>query len=97
MSFHPEQLGAFPWATVRLYCKDCHRFAQFQRARLIERFGGEIHGHTLLNRLAPCDRVGKAGSVGFTPCQLVYFDLMSPERRAEALARGGLPKGWTAG
>ena len=62
MIHHPESLGAFRWATVRLYCPDCHRFAQFSKAGLIMRFGAEIHGHTLLNRLLPCDR--RTGGVG---------------------------------
>jgi hypothetical protein len=26
---------------IRMYCPECHRFAQFRRARLIERFGPE--------------------------------------------------------
>jgi hypothetical protein len=98
MIHHPESLGAFRWATVRLYCPDCHRFAQFSKAGLIMRFGAEIHGHTLLNRLLPCDR--RTDGVGAVPCQLRYWDRMSREAREKALAemesRGGLPKGWMA-
>ena len=41
---------------MRLYCLDCHRFAQYRKTTLMERFGGEIHGHTLLVTLKPCDR-----------------------------------------
>lgn len=98
MSYRPESLGAFPWGMVRAYCPDCHRFAQFSKRGLMARFGGEIHGHTLLNRLMPCDR--RTTGVGAVPCQLRYWDLMSREAREKALEemedRGGLPKGWTA-
>lgn len=98
MSYNPEQLGAFPWGVVRIYCPDCHRFAQYKRAALMERFGGDIHGHTLLIKLKPCDR--RTTGVGAVPCELRYWDRMSPEAREKAqdemALRGGLPKGWTA-
>ena len=98
MTHLPESLGAFEWAMVRLYCPDCHRFAQYRKDRMIKRFGGEIHGHTLLVKLKPCDR--RTEGVGAAPCQLHYWDLMSREAREKALAemaaKGGLPKGWTA-
>jgi hypothetical protein len=98
MAYNPEQLGAFRWTTVRLYCPDCHQFAQFNKKGLVERFGGEIHGHTPLIKLKPCAR--RTEGVGAVPCQLRYWDLMSREAREKALAemagKGGLPKGWTA-
>jgi hypothetical protein len=98
MSDNPESLGAFRWRMVRLYCPDCHRFAQYRKTTLMERFGGEIHGHTLLVKLKPCDR--RTEGVGAVPCQLRYWDLMRREAREKALAamarNGGLPKGWTA-
>jgi hypothetical protein len=65
MTHHPESLGAFRWTTVRLYCPDRHQFAQFSKQKLIERFGGEIHGHTLLIKVKPCAR--RTEGVGAVP------------------------------
>jgi hypothetical protein len=77
---------------VRLYCPDCHCFAQFRTARLIERFGADHGMPSLLAKLRPC---GKPNDMR-DRCRLVYFDAMSPERQAGALARGGLPATWQA-
>ena len=41
MSYNPEQLGAFEWRMVRLYCPDCHRLAQYCKTTLMDRFGGD--------------------------------------------------------
>jgi hypothetical protein len=71
---------------------------EFNKRGLVERFGGEIHGHTLLIKLKPCNR--RTEGVGAVLCQLRYWNLMRRETREKALqemaARGGLPKGWTA-
>src|SRR4030095_1928377 len=32
-------LSDIDWPMVRLYCSSCHRFAQFRRAALLQRFG----------------------------------------------------------
>jgi len=77
---------------VRLYCPDCHRFAQFGRAGLIERFGAEHDMPSLLSKLRPCDRPNDMSN----RCRLVYFDRLAPERQAEAIARGGMPAAWQA-
>lgn len=91
-------LGECRWPTVRLYCPSCHRFAQFKLSGLVKRFGPEQGMPGLLTELRPCDRVTFA--IGQAPCQLCYWDAMTPDDRREALAamagRGGLPKGWTA-
>jgi hypothetical protein len=79
---------------VRLYCPECHRFAQFGRAGLLARFGAEIAMPDLLGRLRPCGR--RSVEISRQPCQLAYWDCMSALRRREALAKGGLPGGWTA-
>jgi hypothetical protein len=76
---------------VRIYCPDCHRFAQFRRSGLIERFGPDQAMPSLLRILKPCP-IGNAMSG--PQCQLAYFDRLSPERQAEAVARGGLPTAW---
>jgi hypothetical protein len=76
---------------VRMYCGDCHRFAQFGRAGLIKRFGPQHPMPTLLRLLKPCT-IGNAMSG--PQCQLAYFDRLMPERQAEAVARGGLPAAW---
>jgi hypothetical protein len=76
---------------VRIYCPDCHRFAQFRRASLIERFGPEQPMPTLLRILKPCT-IGNGLSA--LQCQLAYFDRLMPERQAQAIARGGLPPAW---
>ena len=34
-------LGEMTAAMIRLYCADCHRFAQLKRAALLERFGSD--------------------------------------------------------
>lgn len=67
---------------------------QYRKTTLMERFGGEIHGHTLLVTLKPCDR--RTEGVGTAPCQLRDWDLMSQKALTEMAAKGGLPKGWTA-
>jgi hypothetical protein len=74
-----------------MYCPDCHRFAQFRRDRLIDRFGAEQPMPSLLRVLKPCSI--DAGLSG-PQCQLAYFDRLTPERQAAAIARGGLPAAW---
>jgi hypothetical protein len=76
---------------VRVYCPECHRFAQFGRAGLIERFGADQPMPSLLRILKPCS-IGDAMSG--PQCQLAYFDRLTPERQSEAVARGGLPAAW---
>jgi hypothetical protein len=76
---------------VRMYCPDCHRFAQFRRNGLIERFGPDYAMPSLLRTLKPCS-IG-AGLSG-PQCQLASFDRLAPERQAAAIARGGLPMAW---
>ena len=76
---------------VRMYCPECHRFAQFGRAGLIERFGADQPMPSLLRILKPCS-IGN--SLSGPQCQLAYFDRLMPERQAPAIARGGLPATW---
>jgi hypothetical protein len=80
------------WPMVRLYCPQCHRFAQFKRARLLVRFGPDKPMPTMLRDLKPCD-IGN--SLSGLQCQLRYWDSMTPEARAEAMSKGGLPESWT--
>jgi hypothetical protein len=40
---------------IRLYCPQCHRFAQFKPARLLERFGPDKPMPTMLQDLKPCN------------------------------------------
>ena len=74
---------------IRLYCPECHRFAQFKRASLLKRFGPDKPMPTMLRDLKPCN-IGN--SLSGPQCQL---DAMTPEARAEARAKGGLPGSWT--
>jgi hypothetical protein len=46
---------------------------------------------SLLRILKPCT-IGNA--LSGPQCQLAYFDRLTPERQAEAVARGGLPAAW---
>jgi hypothetical protein len=80
-------------AAIRLYCPDCHRFAQFNTARLLERFGPHQAMPSLLGKLKPC-QVG--GRMSGPQCQLVYWDAMNPEKRRAAIDRGGIPESWPA-
>jgi hypothetical protein len=75
---------------VRMYCPDCHRFAQFRTAGLVERFGAEHDMPSLLAKLRPCDRPNDMRS----RCRLVYWDAMKDSSRAAALATGGMPDAW---
>jgi hypothetical protein len=77
---------------IRMYCLDCHRFAQFRRAGLIEQFGTELPMPTLLGKLKPCS-IGDG--LSRPQCQLAYFDRMMPEHQVAAIERGGLPAAWT--
>jgi hypothetical protein len=77
---------------IRLYCPECHRGAQFRVAGLLKRFGTEQDMPGLLARLRPCDRNSSFGPT----CRLTIWDRMGSERRRVALAKGGLPTGWTA-
>jgi hypothetical protein len=74
-----------------MYCPECHRFAQFRRAGLIDRFGPDQPMPTLLRVLKPCS-IG--GSMSGPQCQLAYFDRLQAERQAAAIERGGLPPTW---
>lgn len=76
---------------VRVYCPDCHDFAQFGSTGLIERFGAYQAMPLLLRMLRPCS-IGN-GMSG-PQCQLAYFDRLMPERQAAAIARAGLPATW---
>jgi hypothetical protein len=76
---------------VRMYCPDCHRFAQFRRAGLLERFGADQPMPSLLRILKPCS-IGN--SMSGPQCQLAYFDRLTPERQAATIARGGVPAAW---
>jgi hypothetical protein len=75
---------------VRLYCPQWH--AQLKRAALLERFGPDKVMPSMLGDLKPC---GIGGSTSGLQCQLRYWDSMTPEARAEASAKGGLPESWT--
>ena len=85
-------LGEIDWPMVRLYCVQCHRFAQFKRANLMERFGPDKVMPSMLRDLKPCD-IGN--SLSGPQCQLGYWDRMCEAARAEAIARGGLPRSWS--
>jgi hypothetical protein len=85
-------LGEMKVAMIRLYCPECHRFAQFRTTRLLERFGPDMAMPSMLRELKPCN-IG-SGTSG-PQCQLVYWDAMTAERRAEAVSRSGLPKNWS--
>jgi hypothetical protein len=87
------QLADIDSPMIRLYCPDCHRYAQFRRDRLIERFGAEQPMPSLLNKLKPCNIGGTSSG---PQCQLVYWDRLTAERQAAATARRGLPKSWAA-
>jgi hypothetical protein len=93
MAHGARELGDFPEAMVRLYCAECHRFAQYGRERLVERFGRDQSLPSLLDKLTPCPRVKDQRR----PCQVTYFDLLPAEARQRAIDRGGLPAGWKAG
>ena len=92
MSKGAYSLSDINWPMVRLYCSECHRFAQFKRTTLIERFGPEKVMPSMLRDLKPCD-VGN--SLSGPQCQLRYWNSMTPEARAEALERDGLPESWS--
>ena len=85
-------LGEMTAAMIRLYCPECHRFAQFKLASLLMRFGPDKPMPTMLRDLKPCN---DGNSLSGPQCQLRYFDSMTPEARAEAGAKGGLPESWT--
>jgi hypothetical protein len=48
---------------------------------------------TMLRDLKPCNVGGRTSG---PQCQLRYWDAMTPEARAEAISKGGLPQSWTA-
>jgi hypothetical protein len=84
-------LGEMSAAMIRLYCSQCHRFAQFKRAALLKRFGPDKVMPSMLRDLKPCD-IGN--SFSGPQCQLRYWDSMTAEARAEASAKGELPESW---
>jgi hypothetical protein len=84
-------LSAIDWPVVRLYCPQCHHFAQFRRAALLQRFGFYKVMPSMLGDLKPCD-IG--GSTSGQQCQLRYWDSMTDAARVEAIARGGLSASW---
>ena len=92
MSKGAYSLGEIDWPMVRLYCSACHRFAQFNRTKLLERFGPDKPMPTMLRDPKPCD-VGN--SLSGPQCQLRYWDAMTDERCNDAIAKGGLPERWT--
>jgi hypothetical protein len=73
---------------VRVYCPDCHRLAQFRRAGLIERFGPR---HPMPDAAADPEAVRdrQRHVWGAVPALL-----LTSERQAAAVARGGLPAAW---
>jgi hypothetical protein len=85
------QLGEMTAAMIRLYCPECHRFAQLKRTTLLERFGPDKPMPSMLPELKPCS-IG--GGTSGPQCQLRYWDSMTAEARAEAISRGGLPDSW---
>ena len=93
MAHGSTDLGAFEFPLVRVYCPECHRFAQFRKEGLVERFGTEVAMPDLLHKIQPCDRPNDDRS----RCRLIYYDFMSPERRQAALDKGGLPDSWKVG
>ena len=85
-------LGEMTAGMIRPYCPPCHRFAQFKRPTLLKRFGSDKPMPTMLRDLKPCE-VGN--SLSGPQCQLRHRESMTPDARAEAIAKGGLPKSWT--
>lgn len=85
------QLGEIDWPLVRLYCSQCHRFAQFKRTLLLERLGPGKVIPSMLRDLKPCN-IGN--SLSGPQCQLGYWDRMTSEGRAEAISKGGMPESW---
>jgi hypothetical protein len=91
MSKGAYSLTDIAWPMVRLYCPQCHRFAQFKRAKLLKRFGPDKVMPSMLGDLKPCSiGCGISGQ----QCQLRYWDAMTDAARAEAIDRGGLPESW---
>jgi hypothetical protein len=74
-----------------VYCRECHRFAQFNRAKLLVQFGPG-KPPTMLRDLKPC-AIGN--SLSGPQRQLHYWESITPEARAEANSKGGLPESWT--
>jgi hypothetical protein len=62
-------------------------------ATLIKRFGGEIHGHTLLIKLKPYDRRTE-GVGGAVPAAVLGSD--EPQGAREGAGGDGGGQGWTA-
>ena len=87
-------LGDMASAMIRLYFPECHRFAQFRTSGLLTRFGPDIPMPSMLRKLKPCNIGNGTSGPQF---QLVYWDAMTAERRAEAIARDRLPKTWSWG
>ena len=48
-------LGEMTAAMIRLYCSVCHRFAQFKRTTLLDRFGPDKVMPSMLRDLKPCN------------------------------------------
>jgi hypothetical protein len=55
-------------AAIRLYCPDCHRFAQFNTARLLERFGPDQGMPGLLGKLNPVKSVAACQGRNASSC-----------------------------
>jgi hypothetical protein len=55
MSKGAYSLGDVDRPTVRLCCPQCHRFAQFKRTKLLQRFGPDQNMPPLLRQLKPCN------------------------------------------
>jgi hypothetical protein len=77
-------LGEIDWPMVRLYCWECHRFAQFKRTTLLARFGPNKIMPSMLRDLKPCN-IGN--SLSGPQCQLGSWDRMMSEGRAEAISK----------
>jgi hypothetical protein len=85
-------LREIDWPMVRLYCPQCHRFAQFKRTTLLKRFGSDKVMPSMLRDLKPC-KIGNR--LSGPQCQLGYWDRMTNAARAEAIGKGGLPESWS--
>jgi hypothetical protein len=69
MSKGAYTLTDIDWPVVRLYCPQCHRFAQFKRTTLLKRFGPDKPMPSMLRDLKPC-AIG--GGTSGPQCQLRY-------------------------
>lgn len=64
-------LNAFPYAIVRLACRNCGRRGQYRKGNLIVAHGAAIPLPDLLANVAKCERAGKYTN----GCGAYYVDL----------------------